>query len=575
MRNDEGAFNSGQSAGSATNCSMACSPRRYGPWAAHPATARTKTMRPSARLIGMTTIDDSSSAASSFFALDRAHMAMYPMPQEVTSSLSGPPGPHHQYSACVTGRPPPELGEETVMAHLTRRSVLRGSMALGATHLLAAPHIARAAATTASMWFSQGFVQDEDVSLRKAVADYEKQSGNKIELSITPFAPERQKIVAALTSGVVPDLIGFSNPNEILQIYAWQDRWVEVADVVETQRAQFSDTALVASQAYNSVTKKRATYGVPIRAAIVPCHIWKSLVEKAGMKLEDIPKTWDAYFDFFKKVQDNLRKQGERKVYGIGFQVTANGVDPYNLFMAFLVAYGGQDVVTRDGKLHLDDPKVRQAAIKAAAYLGGAYRDGYVPPSAINWNDADDNNAFHAKLMVMDVDGTLSTEVAIKEKHSEWYFNEIVTHGTPGYPNDNAGKPVPAIVNITNGLIPKGAKNVTVAKEFLKYFIQPKVLGEFVELGLGRWLPVMPSLAKSPFWQNPKDPHLKGYVQQGLLGPTRPDYYVFNLAMAEVRSQHVWSMAMIDVAKEGVKAEAAIEKAFKRIGEIFAKYPMA
>src|SRR5438552_17775457 len=73
-------------------------------------------------------------------------------------------------------------GEETVMAHLTRRSVLRGSMALGATHLLAAPHIARAAATTASMWFSQGFVQDEDVSLRKAVADYEKQSGNKIEL---------------------------------------------------------------------------------------------------------------------------------------------------------------------------------------------------------------------------------------------------------------------------------------------------------------------------------------------------------------------------------------------------------
>src|SRR3989454_1512198 len=93
------------------------------------------------------------------------------------------------------------------MAHLSRRSMLRGSMALGATPLLAAPHIARAAATTASMWFSQGFVQDEDVSLRKAVADYEKQSGNKIELSITPFAPERQKIVAALTSGVVPDLI--------------------------------------------------------------------------------------------------------------------------------------------------------------------------------------------------------------------------------------------------------------------------------------------------------------------------------------------------------------------------------
>jgi multiple sugar transport system substrate-binding protein len=460
------------------------------------------------------------------------------------------------------------------MTYLTRRSMLRGSLALAATSPFTAPHIARAAATTASVWFAQGFVQDEDVALRKAVADYEKASGNKIELSIIPFAPERQKIISALTSGVVPDLVD-SNPNEILQIYAWQDRWVDVSDVVETQKAQFSDTALQSAQAYNNVTKTRGVYGVPLRAAVVPCHIWRPLVEKAGFKMEDLPKTWDAYFDFFKKVQDNLRKQGERKVYALGFQVTASGVDPYNLFIAFLIAYGGRDIVTKDGKLHLDDPKVKQAAIKAAAYLGGAYRDGYVPPSAINWNDADDNNAFHAKLMVMDVDGTLSTEVAVKEKHPEWYFKDMVTHGVPGYPTDNAGKTVPSVVGVTQGLIPKGAKNVTVAKEFLKYFIQPKVIGEFVELGLGRWLPVMPSLAKSPFWQDPKDPHLKGYVQQGLLGPTLPDYYVFNLAMAEVRSQHVWSMAMIDVAKEGVKPEAAIDKAFKRIEEIFSKYKAA
>jgi multiple sugar transport system substrate-binding protein len=213
------------------------------------------------------------------------------------------------------------------MAHLTRRSVLRGSVALGAAHVFAAPHIARAAATTATVWFAQGFVQDEDVALRKAVADYEKASGNKIELSITPFAPERQKIIAALTSGVVPDMMA-NNPAEILQIYGWQDRWVDVSDVVDTQKALFSETALVSAQAYNNVTKKVGTYGVPLRAAVVPCHIWRPLVEKAGLKIEDIPKTWDAYFDFFKKVQDNLRKQGERKVYGLGFQVTANGVDP-------------------------------------------------------------------------------------------------------------------------------------------------------------------------------------------------------------------------------------------------------
>ena len=460
------------------------------------------------------------------------------------------------------------------MAILTRRSMLRGTLGIAASGMLARPHLANATATTAAVWWTQGFAQEEDVPFKKIVADYEKASGNTIDYTITPYAPLRQKIVSAVTSGVVPDL--FQNtPAEIIALYAWQDKLVDVSDIVETQRKEYTETALLTVHCYNNVEKKRGYYGVPYTVGASMNHIWRPLVEKAGYSMEDLPKTWDAYYDFFKDVQKKLRTQGMRHVYGIGFQLNTTGNDSNARFNDFIIAYGGQDIVTNDGRLHLDDPKVKQAAIKAAAYLGSAYRDGYVPPSAINWNDADDNNAFHAKLMVMDVDGTLSTEVAIKEKHPEWYFNEIVTHGVPGYPNDNQGKLVASIVGFQSGLIPKGAKNVTVAKELLKFLIQPKVLGELVETGLGRALPVMPALAKTPFWQNPKDPHLRGYVQQGVLGPTRPDYYVYNVAMAEVRSQHVLSNAMIDVAKDGTKAEAAVDKAFKRIQEIFTKYPMA
>src|SRR5439155_1709189 len=75
-------------------------------------------------------------------------------------------------------------------------------------------------------------------------------------------------------------------PAEILQICAWQDRWVDVSDIVEPEKAQYSETALVSGQAYNNVTKKVGQYGVPIRAAVVPCHIWRPLVEKAGLKIE-------------------------------------------------------------------------------------------------------------------------------------------------------------------------------------------------------------------------------------------------------------------------------------------------
>ena len=67
-------------------------------------------------------------------------------------------------------------------------------------------------------------------------------------------------------------------------------------------------------------------------------------------------------------MQKNLRKQGLRNVYGLGLNVTTNGVGPNNVFNYFVIAYGGQDLVTKDGKLHLDDPQVKEAVIKALTY---------------------------------------------------------------------------------------------------------------------------------------------------------------------------------------------------------------
>jgi multiple sugar transport system substrate-binding protein len=142
------------------------------------------------------------------------------------------------------------------MANFTRRSVLRGSLGLAAAGALARPYIGNAAATTAELWWPQGFVPEEDAAIKKAVADYEKASGNTIELSIMPFAPQRQKIVSAVTSGVVPDMFP-SNPGEIIALYAWDDKLVDLTDVVETQKSQYTETALLNTYCYNNVEKKR------------------------------------------------------------------------------------------------------------------------------------------------------------------------------------------------------------------------------------------------------------------------------------------------------------------------------
>ncbi|HJU20412.1 MAG TPA: ABC transporter substrate-binding protein [Stellaceae bacterium] len=456
------------------------------------------------------------------------------------------------------------------METLSRRSVLRASMSVIAAGALARPYLANAAAQTATVWWSQGFVKEEDAALRKLVADYEKASNNTIALSIVPFAPLRQKIVSALTSGVVPDLIN-ATPAEIVPESAWKDQLVDVTDVIDTQKAHFHPTSLASAYCYNPVEKRRSYYAVPYAGAVVPFHIWGSLVEKAGYKVSDIPNKWDAFIDFFRPIQAKLREQGMRHTYSYGWEVSTIGVDPINTFNAFMIAYGGKDLVTPDGKLHVDNPQVKEAVIKALTRLTKDYKDGQVPPGVVNWNDADDNNAFHSKLCVVDFDGTISTELALIHD-PQVYYHEIITHSLP---LDNNGKELPSQFGAATVFIPKGASNVAVAKEFTKYMIEPKINNEYLKGRLGRLVPSMPELVKNdPWWLDPKDPHRSTYIRQGLLSPTVPFYYVYNPAFAEVRTKHVFNVAWADVVNGGMSPEQATDKAFKAAEAIFAKYPI-
>src|SRR6516225_3363777 len=167
------------------------------------------------------------------------------------------------------------------MTTVTRRSLLRSSLVLAAASGVARPYIANAAATTAEVWWVQGFAQEEDIGFKQLVADYEKASGNKIEHSIMPFAAMRQKEIAAMTSGVVPDIINLGD-YFFGVLSAWNDQLVDVSDVIETQKSMFLTTALQTAYAYNNITKKRSYYMIPHRMTVIPFHVWKSLLDKAG-----------------------------------------------------------------------------------------------------------------------------------------------------------------------------------------------------------------------------------------------------------------------------------------------------
>jgi multiple sugar transport system substrate-binding protein len=457
------------------------------------------------------------------------------------------------------------------MNALSRRSVLQGSLGLAAAGTLSCPYIANAAAKTVTAWWTQGFVPEEDAAIKELVAEYGKQSGDTIDLSIMPFGPLGQKVVSAITSGNVPDVISYDGADgTVVPQNAWDDKLIEVTDIVEKYKSQYAPTVDLASQYYNNVAKKRGYYLAPYKSACIPVHAWGDLIEAAGYKVSELPKTWDAFWDFFKPMQAKLRNKGHRGLYSLGFNMTTNGpADGNALFYGFMLARGGKDFITPDGKPHFDDPEVREAVIKTIEYFTKAYKQGYVPPGAMSWSDADDNNAFHAKQILADFDGTISTEVAMYH-NKQAYYDEMVTLAPP---LSNDGKPVPIGLAALGCMMAKGAKNVEGGKQFIAYICQPQVANIYLKNGLGRWLPAMPSLVKSdPFWLDPKDPHRPPYVREGLLGPSIPGYQVFNPGIAVANARQVWGEAEADVIRNGMSPKDAAAKGFKAIEDILSNY---
>jgi len=150
-------------------------------------------------------------------------------------------------------------------------------------------------------------------------------------------------------------------------------------------------------------------------------------------------------------------------------------------------------------------------------------------------------------------------------------YNDVLTIPPP---LDNAGNKMVSQMVVAGMMIPKGAKNITVAKDFNKYLITPEVHAEHMKGALGRFVPIYPEIVKNdPWWTDPKrDPHVPPYIEQGLVSPTKPDYFAYNPAWAQVRAEHPFNVAFHEVVADGKPLKEAADKAMKRVEDIFAKY---
>lgn len=450
------------------------------------------------------------------------------------------------------------------------------SLAVAAVGLFAATAPAFAQQKTITVWWGKGFYRSEDDALIETIKKFEAKTGIKVELSQYAIQDMIPKTVAALDAGTVPD-VAYSDSYDVQAQgkWAYEGKLEDLTDIMEPIKGRFVQNTLDASILYNDVAKKKAFYGFPLKQQSMHVQIWNDMLEKAGFKQSDIPTDWTGYWTFWcDKVQPAIRKATGQRIYAVGQPMGVESTDSFQSFYTFMDAYHVK-LVDDDGKLLVDDPKVRENLIKAMKDYTDTYIKGCTPPSSTTWKDPDNNVAFHNKTIVMTHNFTIS--IAAKwyedsqnqaltpeqrEAGKKAYEQDIITASFPKAPD---GSTIKYRSDVKTGLIFAAAKNKAEAKQFISFLLQEENVRPYIEGALGRWFPVTKESQESPFWQ--ADKHRKAVYTQFKGGTSQFDF-TRNWKFTILNNENVWAKAMNRVVSEKVPVDKAVDELIARIKQV-------
>jgi multiple sugar transport system substrate-binding protein len=420
------------------------------------------------------------------------------------------------------------------------------------------------------VWWDKGFYAQEDEAIAEVVAAFEQKTGKHAELAHFPEEELSRNIEAALDAGRPPDIAyGLWIPENIGQ-WALDDRLIDLTDVIGSFANMFDADALDSVALVNGRSGQRAAYGLPVGRSSNHIHVWKSLLEQAGFTLADIPKDWDGFWSFWcDQAQPAVRQAtGRDDIWGVGLAMGAES-DAWYEFNQFVAAYQA-DWVTPDGRLVIDDPKIRQTLVKVVDYYTAIYRKGCAPPDTVEWVSWGNNEAFLAQRVVLTPNLTLSIPNALKREHPEDYYENTATIEWPLGPG---GEPFPIFGEVYPAVVFKDGDNVATAKEFVRFLLEEGWLAHYLDFSGERVLPPMAKLVDQPFWLDPSDRHRMAAAIQVTSRPLLHNYAAAsgNWRHERVDAEFVWAKAVHRVAAEGISPEQAVDEAIARIKQILAE----
>jgi multiple sugar transport system substrate-binding protein len=437
--------------------------------------------------------------------------------------------------------------------------------------LMTSPLEARAADLV--VWWEKGFYPQEDQAVRDIITAFEQKSGKHVELEFNSEDELPGKLEAAVEAGRPPGFAFGVLLQDYIARWAAEDRLTDLSDIVGAFSNLFDPDALAHVTWRDAHNARKALYGLPFGREVNHVHVWKSLLQKAGFSVADIPRDWGAFWPFWcDQVQPALRKAtGREDIWGVGLPMSSLTSDTLLEFFQFVAAYGAS-YITGDGQLVIDNPQIRRNLIQAMDSYTAIYRNGCTPPDSVTWDGYGNNKAFLTQAVVMTANVSLSIPNALKREHPEDYYKNTATIEWPLGPH---GEPFPIVGTVVSAVVFKDGSDVTSAKDFVRFLTAEGWLAHYLDFTGGRYLPAMSKLLEQPFWLDPGDPHQMASVMQITSRSLAREYAYAevsgNWRHQLVNQELVWSKAVHRVATgEGTPAQA-VDEAIARIKQILAE----
>ena len=408
--------------------------------------------------------------------------------------------------------------------------------------------------------WEEGFYPEEDQAIEAVVAAYEQETGKDVELTIYSqddvFGENARRArfrrsARSRSRPWTPAVTCRNGPSDGVL--------ADLSDVV----APIEDSSFRASRHRPTArrpTGRTAYYAVPIEQFGHYIHVWKSLLDQAGIGVEQIPREWDAFWAFWcDTVQPAVRQAtGRDDIYGIGLPMSADASDTMTGLDQFRDAYGVHICPQRANAARRSG--VKDKVVEILTDYTTVWRKGCTPPDSAAWTNIDNNKAFHDQRVVMTINSTLSISNALQAKRPDDYYQNTVT--VP-WRNGPDGKPFPietGFIRVVVFKMPRTSRR----QGFPALSVEPRT-SRRVSRGLARpRAPAMPALLDTPFWQDSKDPHRTAAVSQ-LGQPVAPSYPALNPKYGQVDEEAVWEKAVHRIVADGLTPEQAADEAIARV----------